>query len=623
VRSVASGWGRGSIISIDAGVQLSGINRLLEQTQPPGLGETEELSLPHTLTTGPFAGLEVPYKKPLANASHIVYSLIDTWLITHAHLDHVAGFVINTAGLPGTRPKKLAGLPNTIAALKTHVFNNVIWPNLTDENDGAGLVTYMRLVEGGSLALGEGESKGYLEVNDGLAVKVWGVSHGHCIERHSHRGSGSTASVYGRQGSFDLTSHGPSIASLGMGSSMGVFSPSLRSATHHSAHSASTGNNPMLHTFLQQQQQQQQQHREMSASQSGLAASAISTGRAGSVSGAGTPFGESVCVYDSSATFIRDITTGREILVFGDVEPDSISLSPRNRIVWAEAAPKIVSGKLAAIFIECSYDDSQSVDRLYGHLTPRFVDEEMRALVSEVSAVRLELERAHAVATSDAMERGNSSDTRSIADKKRKRHGSDGVGAMLTRRKTSEQVPVLPTSHPSRQIPSRLNTEESISPKTAKMSFIDSLSEIASNSTDSPHLATTTTKSALDDVDLSANSLKVPAYIESLSAAVSPGGTDSPHLATPTAKLSLASFPATPVSGTGDDDDETIEDVADASGVNLPLQGLKVVIIHVKDKLNDGPTVAEIVLEQLRAHESESRTGCEYIVSYSGLSLYL
>ncbi|KAK7959504.1 RNA-binding domain-containing protein [Apiospora aurea] len=36
-------------------------------------------------------------------------------------------------------------------------------------------------------ALGEGEGKGYLEISDGLAVKVFGVSHGHCIERHSHR----------------------------------------------------------------------------------------------------------------------------------------------------------------------------------------------------------------------------------------------------------------------------------------------------------------------------------------------------------------------------------------------------------------------------------------------------
>jgi hypothetical protein len=32
--------------------------------------------------------------------------------------------------------------------------SQIIWPNLSDENNGAGLVTYMRLVDGGSPAIG-------------------------------------------------------------------------------------------------------------------------------------------------------------------------------------------------------------------------------------------------------------------------------------------------------------------------------------------------------------------------------------------------------------------------------------------------------------------------------------
>lgn len=52
---------------------------------------------------------------------------------------------------------------------------NVIWPNLSDENNGAGLVTYMRLVEGGSLAIGDGEGRGYIEVCEGLSVKTWSM----------------------------------------------------------------------------------------------------------------------------------------------------------------------------------------------------------------------------------------------------------------------------------------------------------------------------------------------------------------------------------------------------------------------------------------------------------------
>lgn len=82
--------------------------------------------------------------------------------------------------------------------------------------------------------------------------------------------------------------------------------------------------------------------------------------------------------YDSTAFFVREGLTGeeKEMLFFGDVEPgeyrfsswvwgegkadddcatDSISKRPLNLAVWKAAAPKIVAGKLAAIFLECSY----------------------------------------------------------------------------------------------------------------------------------------------------------------------------------------------------------------------------------------------------------------------------
>lgn len=77
---------------------------------------------------------------------------------------------------------------------------------------------------------------------------------------------------------------------------------------------------------------------------------------------------------DSSATyFIRDSATGKELIIFGDVEPDSISSNPRNKRIWQQAAPKIVSGNLSGIFIECSYDDSRDEDMLFGHLSPRYL----------------------------------------------------------------------------------------------------------------------------------------------------------------------------------------------------------------------------------------------------------
>ena len=75
------------------------------------------------ISEGPFKGLELPMQTKEANAGWITRSLVDTFLITHPHLDHISGFVVNTAGLGGTRPKRLAGLPTTVEAFKNHIFN--------------------------------------------------------------------------------------------------------------------------------------------------------------------------------------------------------------------------------------------------------------------------------------------------------------------------------------------------------------------------------------------------------------------------------------------------------------------------------------------------------------------
>ncbi len=166
---------------------MAAISKLIEKHKTsPAVGPNGKV----TLVDGPFEGLELPHSSPKANACYVTHQLIDTYLITHPHLDHICGFVVNTASLSNARTKVLAGLEPTIEAFKTHIFNNVIWPNLTDENSGVGLVTYRRLVEGGSPVLGDDdEGKGYVEICEGLSVKTWSVSHGHCLEQHTHRGS--------------------------------------------------------------------------------------------------------------------------------------------------------------------------------------------------------------------------------------------------------------------------------------------------------------------------------------------------------------------------------------------------------------------------------------------------
>lgn len=54
-------------------------------------------------------------------------------VLTHSHLDHVAALPLMVDAIASTlaEPVRVHALPGTIAALKAHVFNNVIWPDFS------------------------------------------------------------------------------------------------------------------------------------------------------------------------------------------------------------------------------------------------------------------------------------------------------------------------------------------------------------------------------------------------------------------------------------------------------------------------------------------------------------
>lgn len=552
-------------MAVDAGVHLGAITKILEETQPPNLGQTADLALPYVLQSGPFAGLKVHSPSAKTNAARIQGDLIDTYLITHPHLDHISGFVINTAGLAGPRRKKLAGLPGTIQALKTHIFNNIIWPNLSDEDHGAGLFTYLRLNEGGSLAMGNID--GYLEFNEGLAVKVWSVSHGHNIEKHTHRGSGSNT----RYPSMD--------ASGAMGFNTGMLSP--RSIAHHNA-------SPGLATFFQQHQLSMAQDRAGSM----LGVNGVPAGGRGpgglSLPGGHSPT-EVPCVYDSSSYFIRDVETGVEVLIFGDVEGDSISVNPRNLRIWQEAAPKIALGKLKAILIECSYDDSRPVDRLFGHLTPSFLIQEMTVLADEVKNFKARM----------AMER-NQERENTRRGSKRKRDLDDLNTIAGRRRVTRANI------RASVSAPATGGEEPPVSPKTVK------------------------------DGESSLEPRPRPDSLSRKNTDTGIAETRTPSIATPTAQLSLReaerSFtgssnvsPRTSFSHPAGGPPPPAAAMVDPQADVLQLEGVKVVIIHMKDTMDDECPIGETILDELHEHEAfmETPLGCEWVISEVGQSLLL
>ena len=82
---------------------------------------------------------------------------IDHVLLTHSHLDHIAALPLMLDAVAGLRsaPVQVHALPDTLAALRRHVFNETIWPDFSripsPENP---LLRFEPLAVGASLRLG-------------------------------------------------------------------------------------------------------------------------------------------------------------------------------------------------------------------------------------------------------------------------------------------------------------------------------------------------------------------------------------------------------------------------------------------------------------------------------------
>lgn len=232
-------------------------------------------------------------------------------------------------------------------------------------------------------------------------------------------------------------------------------------------------------------------------------------------------------------------------MIFGDLEPDSVSLSPRNKAVWAEAAPKIARGHLNGVLIECSYDDSQPRERLFGHLAPRYLIEELIALAEEI--------RLHLCNNKE----------KNVESKKRKRASVGGVrDSSVTRRYSPRRSNI------------EMSSQDLVSPLTATAS--------ASFGT------------------FSARELRNTNLIKPLE---DPSPYPSPY-----------PEDATNLCSTGRDD--VVDPITQ-------LKGMKIVIIHVKDRLEDGPEVGEIIEQELREGAEREGLLCDFVVAKTGGSVWL
>lgn len=77
------------------------------------------------------------------------------------------------------------------------------------------------------------------------------------------------------------------------------------------------------------------------------------------------------------------------MLYLGDTGADSIEKTNKLQLLWQHVAPLISSNSLKAIFIEVSFPDEQSANKLFGHLTPALLYNEMKQLSAMCGASHL------------------------------------------------------------------------------------------------------------------------------------------------------------------------------------------------------------------------------------------
>lgn len=101
------------------------------------------------------------------DAETVLKKYIKGYLISHPHLDHISGMIINSVD---DTVKHVYAMEHCISTMKTHYFNWQSWPNLASEGNAPALnkYRYQLLAEGAETPL----------AGTGMAVRAFPLSHG-------------------------------------------------------------------------------------------------------------------------------------------------------------------------------------------------------------------------------------------------------------------------------------------------------------------------------------------------------------------------------------------------------------------------------------------------------------
>lgn len=86
-----------------------------------------------------------------------------------------------------------------------------------------------------------------------------------------------------------------------------------------------------------------------------------------------------------SDAFLIQKPNAQSILYLGDTGADSVENSQNLKHLWKSVAELVMDKSLKAILIEVSFPNAQDKNRLFGHLTPELLNEEMQVLAQYAS----------------------------------------------------------------------------------------------------------------------------------------------------------------------------------------------------------------------------------------------
>ncbi|EGN96145.1 hypothetical protein SERLA73DRAFT_185733, partial [Serpula lacrymans var. lacrymans S7.3] len=128
-------------------------------------------ALSHILKRNPelFGGREDSDGHEKILSAPMIYSFVQCFLLTHAHLDHINSLVLSAGSLLGPS-KRIYGASQTLKDVEL-VFSDRLWPNLAtwDENDESYKLLYHIL---------HADAK-YAKISPDISVRLMPVNHGH------------------------------------------------------------------------------------------------------------------------------------------------------------------------------------------------------------------------------------------------------------------------------------------------------------------------------------------------------------------------------------------------------------------------------------------------------------